>query len=64
MFGGRFSTLKRTVSYPRNNGGSVTEKSDEVVLVVDNDESVRYAIANLIAAIGLSCQTFASASEF
>ena len=42
----------------------MTEKSDEVVLVVDNDESVRYAIANLIAAIGLIRETFASASEF
>ena len=52
------------MSYPRNNGDSVTEKSEEVVLVVDNDELLRYAIANLIAAIGLTCQTFASASEF
>lgn len=42
----------------------MAEKSDEVVLVIDNDESVRDAIANLIAAIGLTCLTFASAKEF
>jgi FixJ family two-component response regulator len=40
------------------------EQPEQVVLVIDDDESVRAAIAGLIAAVGLKCQTFASGREF
>ena len=40
------------------------KQPEQVVLVIDDDEGVRAAIASLIAAVGLNCQTFASAKEF
>jgi RNA polymerase sigma factor (sigma-70 family) len=40
------------------------KKADEVVLVVDDDPSMRAAITELIEAVGLTCQTFGSAREF
>ena len=40
------------------------KQPEQVVLVIDDDESMRGAIASLISAVGLSCQTFASGKEF
>jgi RNA polymerase sigma factor (sigma-70 family) len=39
-------------------------QAEPVVLVIDDDPSVREAIAELLHAVGLTCQTFASAEEF
>ena len=39
-------------------------KSDAVVFVVDDDESIREALRNLIRSVGLRVETFASATEF
>jgi FixJ family two-component response regulator len=44
--------------------GVAMKQPEQVVLVIDDDEGVRTAIASLIAAVGLNCQTFASAKEF
>jgi len=38
--------------------------ADQLVFVVDDDPSMRTAIKELIEAVGLSCQTFASGHEF
>lgn len=40
------------------------ENPTEVVFVIDDDESMRAAIARLLAAVGLSTQTFSSGMEF
>ena len=40
------------------------KKADQLVLVIDDDPSMRLAITELIEAVGLSCQTFGSAKEF
>ncbi|HET6863137.1 MAG TPA: response regulator transcription factor, partial [Pyrinomonadaceae bacterium] len=40
------------------------KKADQLVLVIDDDPSMRMAITELIEAVGLSCQTFGSAKEF
>ncbi len=45
-------------------GADIMKNADEVVFVIDDDVSVRDAIAKLIAAVGLNCQTFSSAKEF
>ena len=42
----------------------MTEQVEQLVLVVDDDSSVRTAIAGLFRAVGLTCQTFASGEEF
>jgi FixJ family two-component response regulator len=39
-------------------------RTDGVVFVVDDDESVRDALSNLIRSIGLAAETFASAQDF
>jgi FixJ family two-component response regulator len=38
--------------------------AEQLVMVIDDDPSVRTAIAELLAAIGLTSQTFASGEEF
>ena len=38
--------------------------SDEMVFVIDDDESIREALRSLIRSVGLKVQTFASAHEF
>jgi FixJ family two-component response regulator len=38
--------------------------TDPIVFVVDDDESVREALGNLIRSVGLRVETFASAQEF
>lgn len=40
------------------------EQAEQVVLVIDDDSSMPSAIAELIGAVGLTSQTFASAEEF
>jgi FixJ family two-component response regulator len=40
------------------------KKADQLVLVIDDDPSMRQAITELIEAVGLSCQTFGSGKEF
>jgi RNA polymerase sigma factor (sigma-70 family) len=40
------------------------KKAEQVVFVIDDDASMRTAIGELIEAVGLSCQTFASGQEF
>jgi RNA polymerase sigma factor (sigma-70 family) len=40
------------------------KKAEQVVFVIDDDASMRTAIGELIEAVGLRCQTFASAQEF
>jgi len=40
------------------------KKADQLVLVIDDDPSMRQAITELIEAVGLSCRTFGSAQEF
>jgi len=40
------------------------KKADQLVLVIDDDPSMRLAITELIEAVGLSCRTFGSAQEF
>ena len=47
-----------------NGREDITKKADQVVLVIDDDPSVRTAITSLIEAVGLRCQTFASGHEF
>ena len=47
-----------------NGREDITETADQVVLVIDDDPSVRAAITSLIKAVGLRCQTFASGHEF
>jgi FixJ family two-component response regulator len=39
------------------------KKPDQVVLVIDDDPSIRMAIRELIEAVGISCQTFESGQE-
>jgi FixJ family two-component response regulator len=39
-------------------------KVEQIVFVIDDDESVREALKSLIRSVGLSVQTFASAHEF
>jgi FixJ family two-component response regulator len=38
--------------------------SDEMVFVIDDDESIRAALRSLIRSVGLNVETFASAQEF
>ena len=40
------------------------KQAEQMVLVIDDDPSVRTAIAELLAAVGLASQAFASAEEF
>src|SRR5258705_452982 len=40
------------------------KKAEQMVFVIDDDASMRTAIGELIEAVGLSCQTFASGQEF
>jgi FixJ family two-component response regulator len=40
------------------------KQAEQVVMVIDDDPSVRTAIAELLAAVGLTSQTFASGEEF
>jgi FixJ family two-component response regulator len=39
------------------------KKSEELVFVIDDDPSMRMAIKELIEAVGMNCQTFASGQE-
>lgn len=39
------------------------KKSEELVFVIDDDPSIRMAIKELIEAVGMNCQTFASGQE-
>jgi FixJ family two-component response regulator len=39
------------------------KKAEQVVLVIDDDPSMRAAIKELIEAVGISCQTFGSGQE-
>jgi FixJ family two-component response regulator len=39
------------------------KKAEQVVIVIDDDPSMRTAIRALIEAVGLSCQTFGSGQE-
>ena len=40
------------------------KKAEQVVLVIDDDPSMRTAIRELIEAVGLTCETFGSGKEF
>jgi RNA polymerase sigma factor (sigma-70 family) len=40
------------------------KEAEQVVLVIDDDPSMRSAIRELIEAVGLTCQTFGSGKEF
>ena len=40
------------------------KQAEQMVLIIDDDASVREAIAELISAVGITSQTFASAEEF
>ena len=40
------------------------KKVEQVVLVIDDDPSMRTAIKELIEAVGLTCETFGSGNEF
>lgn len=40
------------------------KQAEQVVLVIDDEPSVRTAIAELLAAIGLTSQAFPSGEEF
>jgi RNA polymerase sigma factor (sigma-70 family) len=40
------------------------KEAEQVVLVIDDDPSMRSAITELIEAVGLTCQTFGSGKEF
>ena len=42
----------------------MTSKMDQVVFVIDDDESVRGAIGRLLAVVGLQVQMFSSGQEF
>jgi FixJ family two-component response regulator len=42
----------------------VTEASGRIVAVVDDDESVRTALKELLRSVGLPARTFASAEDF
>jgi FixJ family two-component response regulator len=56
---------RSTVSTAVSNGrGNIAGRTEQVVLVVDDDPSVRAAIASLIGAVGLTYQTFGSGHEF
>jgi FixJ family two-component response regulator len=57
----QMSTVSNAVS---NNQGNNAGRADQVVLVIDDDPSVRAAIASLIEAVGLTYQTFGSGQEF
>ena len=39
-------------------------QAEQMVFIIDDDASVRTAIAELIGAVGIPCQTFASGEEF
>ena len=41
-----------------------TQAKEKLVAIVDDDESVRIALAGLMKAVGLPAKTFASAMEF
>ena len=47
-----------------NESGAVNEAASGVVYVVDDDESMRIAVAMLLRSVGHQVQTFASAQEF
>lgn len=55
------STVSTAVSNDRSN---IAGRAEQVVLVIDDDPSVRAAIASLIGAVGLTYQTFSSGQEF
>jgi FixJ family two-component response regulator len=55
---------KPVYSAPSTSKADFLKESNQVVLVIDDDRSVREAITSLIKAVGLSCQTFASGHEF
>lgn len=38
--------------------------AEQIVFVIDDDESIREALKSLIRSVGLSVETFASAHEF
>jgi FixJ family two-component response regulator len=40
------------------------KQAEQVVMVIDDDPSVRTAIAELLAPLGLTSQTFSSGEEF
>jgi FixJ family two-component response regulator len=42
----------------------MAEKKTRAVCVVDDDESLRRAVRNLLSSVGLRVETFASAEEF
>lgn len=52
-----------SVSLPPQQLEGAMKKAEQVVLVIDDDPSMRSAIKELIEAIGISCQTFASGQE-
>ena len=42
----------------------MTSKMDQVVFVIDDDESMRSAISRLLGAVGLEVRTFPSGQKF
>ena len=48
----------------RSNGGSLLTEEQGFVFIIDDDESVRAALEDLLGSIGLKVQSFATVQEF
>jgi FixJ family two-component response regulator len=60
-------TQRRCVSVhfaDKRGESNVSNDVDEMVFVIDDDESIRESLKSLIRSVGLSVRTFASAQEF
>ena len=50
--------------YSRYRAGMAIQNKEKTIAIVDDDESVRIALAGLMKAVGLSAKTYASAQDF
>ena len=48
----------------QRSGGKETAETQSTVFVVDDDESVRKGLGNLLRSVGLRAETFAAAADF
>src|SRR5256712_13770694 len=56
--------MDSTQTFTEGQRGRMDERDRSAVSVVDDDESLRRSLGNLLRSVGLGVQTFASAEEF
>src|SRR6267143_7004584 len=56
--------MDSTPTLTRDSEGRMGERARPVVSVVDDDESLRRSLRNLLRSVGFGVETFASAEEF